>query len=381
MPIEKIELDGKEIFLVGTAHVSKKSRDEVKKIIEEEKPDVVAVELCKGRFHALKNKETWHETKISEVIKQGQTYLFLSSLIMSNIQRKLGKDLGIDPGAEMLAAVEAAEKSRAKLEFIDRDIQVTLQRAFNSMSLWEKAKILKSLLIDTLTADVDEEFVENLKNKEALDDAMDELARTAPSVKRILVDERDIHMAGMLQRAKGKKIVAVVGAGHIDGIKKWINEPISFTKVAAGPVKKKKKLKWTGFIIPVLLLGLLGYGFITKGLGTTLHMLMWWFLINGSLSALGAAIALGHPLSILTAFVAAPFTSVNPLLAAGWFAGYVEAKIRNPKVKDFKELNKLDSAKAFWKNGVTRILLVVALANLGSIIGTFVALPVVASFL
>jgi len=379
--VEKIEYNGKEIFLVGTAHVSKTSKKEVEDIIKKEKPDEVAVELCENRYHALKNKESWQDTEIKQVIKEGQTYLFLSSLILSNFQKKLGKELGIDPGAEMLAAVEAAEKSKTSLVFLDRDIQVTLKRAFSSMSLLEKARILKSLLIDTLTAEVDEAFVEKLKEKDVLADAMSELAKMAPGAKRVLVDERDVYMAGMLQKVKGKKIVAIVGAGHVEGIKRALPHRIEFTKLKEAPGKKKKKLKIGGLVIPALLLGLLVYGFTTKGLGTTLNMLLWWFLINGTLSALGAAVAFGHPLSILTAFVAAPFTSVNPLLAAGWFAGYVEAKIRNPKVKDFKNLNKLDSVKAYWKNQVTRILLVVALANLGSIIGTFIALPYVASLL
>ncbi len=380
MAVEKLEHNGKEVFLVGTAHVSKKSRDEVTDIIKTEKPDVVAIELCENRYHALKNKEAWQDTQIKDVIKQGQTYLFLSSLILSNIQRKIGKELGIDPGAEMLAAIETAEKSGAKLVFLDRDVQVTLKRAFNAMPLMEKLKVVKSLFFDTLTADVDEAFVENLKKEDVLADAMEELARTAPSVKRILVDERDVFMAGMLQRAEGKKIVAVVGAGHVEGIKRYIDKPITFSKLQTVP-RKRKKLKIGGLVIPALLLGLLIYGFVTKGIGTTLNMLMWWFLINGTLSAVGAAAAFGHPLSMLTAFVAAPFTSVNPLLAAGWFAGYVEAKIRNPKVKDFKSLNKLDSFKAYWKNRVTRVLLVVAFANLGSIVGTFIALPVVVSLL
>jgi pheromone shutdown-related protein TraB len=386
--VEKIEHNGKEIILVGTAHVSKKSRDEVAEIIKTEKPDIVAIELDANRYHALKNKESWQNTEIKQVIKDGQTYLFLSSLILSNIQKKIGKDLGIEPGAEMLSAIEAAEKYKSKLVFLDRDVQITLKRAFNSMSLIEKARVVKSLFFDTLSADIDEEFVEKLKEGEGLADAMEELARTAPSVKRILVDERDIYMAGMLQKIQGKKIVAVVGAGHVEGMKRALPHRIEFTKLVQGDRgagapgrRKKKKLKMTGLIIPALLLGLLVYGFATKGLGTTLNMLMWWFLINGTLSALGALIALGHPLSILTAFLAAPFTSVNPLLAAGWFAGYVEAKIRNPKVKDFKNLNKLDSVKAYWKNQVTRILLVVAFANLGSIIGTFIALPVVMSLL
>jgi|TARA_Y100000310_G_scaffold300031_1_gene335382 pheromone shutdown-related protein TraB len=380
LAVEKLEHNGKEVFLVGTAHVSKKSRDEVTDIIKTEKPDVVAIELCENRYHALKNKEAWQDTQIKDVIKQGQTYLFLSSLILSNIQRKIGKELGIDPGAEMLAAIETAEKSGAKLVFLDRDVQVTLKRAFNAMPLMEKLKVVKSLFFDTLTADVDEAFVENLKKEDVLADAMEELARTAPSVKRILVDERDVFMAGMLQRAEGKKIVAVVGAGHVEGIKRYIDKPITFSKLQTVP-RKRKKLKIGGLVIPALLLGLLIYGFVTKGIGTTLNMLMWWFLINGTLSAVGAAAAFGHPLSMLTAFVAAPFTSVNPLLAAGWFAGYVEAKIRNPKVKDFKSLNKLDSFKAYWKNRVTRVLLVVAFANLGSIVGTFIALPVVVSLL
>lgn len=383
MVVEKVKLGKKEVVLIGTAHISKNSVDLVRKTIEKEKPDVVAVELCAQRYETLKNKDKWKETKISEVIKQGKAYLFLANLILANFQKKLGEMLGIEPGSEMLVAIDSAIKVGSKVAFVDRNIQVTLRRALSLMTFKEKIKILVSLLMDTFGAEIDEELIEKLKEKDVLSEVMKELSTVVPSVKRVLIDERDLYIANKLQEIEGKKIVAVVGIGHLAGIKK--NLSVKKSKVDMKALEsvptKRFKVKYLGYIVPIIFAILLGYGFYAKGAGATIEMLWMWFLINGLLAAVGTALAFGHPLSVLTAFVAAPFTSLNPALAAGWFAGYVEAKVRNPKVKDFENLNKLSGIKEYWKNQITRILLVVVFANIGSSIGTFVALPYLLSLL
>ena len=380
--LRRVRAAGKDITLVGTAHVSKQSVELVKSTIEGEKPDAVAVELCDSRYKALKEHKKWQETDISTIIKEGKAYLFLANLILSNFQRKVGAEIGVKPGAEMLEAVKAAEKGGIKVVLADRDIQTTLKRAFALMSLREKFKIAVALISDTFAADIDEEVVEQLKDKDILTEVIEGLAKEAPGVKRVLIDERDSYIAQKILGTGGKKVVAVVGAGHVEGIAKRLGQKRGDTLKALESVPKKRSmLKYVKWVIPMLFAMLIGYGFYARGAGVSLEMLKWWFLINGTLSAIGTAAAFGHPASVIAAFLAAPFTSLNPMVAAGWVAGYVEAKVRKPRVKDFEGLNRLERFRDYWKNSVTRVLLVVVFANLGSTIGTVVALPYLMSLL
>lgn len=382
MVVERVKLNGREFVLVGTAHISKKSVQLVEDVINKEKPDTVAVELCRKRYEVLKKKDRWRETKISKIIKEGKAYLLLANLILANFQRKLGEKLGVEPGAEMLAAVDSARKNKARVEFVDRDIVITMKRAFNSMGFVEKFKILSSFFFDTFSSQVDEEMVEKLKDKNMISEAIETLASAAPSAKKVLIDERDSYIASKLLKSKGKKIVSVIGAGHLEGIKRNLRLGRLVNLKELESVKKKRfRLMYLAYIIPVLFAFLITYGFFARGFATGFEMLWYWFIINGTLSAIGVLLAFGHPLSIGTAFLAAPFTSLNPAIAAGWIAGYVEVKLRNPKVKDFENLNQLRRIRDYWENGVTRILLVVVFGNVGSTIGTFVALPYLASLL
>ncbi|MFH1424578.1 MAG: TraB/GumN family protein [archaeon] len=380
MSLEAVNIGKKEYLLVGTAHVSKQSVQDVKKIIDEEKPDVVAVELCERRYETLRDKDKWRDTELSTIIKEGRAHLFLANLILSNFQRKIGEKLGVEPGAEMLAAIESTEKIGSKVELIDRDIQVTMKRALSAMGFFEKLKLMGTLIFETFSAEIDEEAIEELKEKDVLEEAMGALAESAPGVKRVLIDERDEYLAGKLTGLEGKKILAVIGAGHLKGVKEKLGGNIDLKALENVP-KKISKLKLISYAVPVLLATMIIYGIVSKGLGTGLEMFMYWFLINGVLSAIGAAAAGGHPVSIASAFLAAPFTSLNPAIAAGWVAGYVEAKVRKPKVADFEDLNKMGRLRDWWKNRVTRTLLVVIFANLGSSIGTFAALPYLLSLL
>jgi pheromone shutdown-related protein TraB len=379
--VEKVRIGGKSVFLVGTAHVSPESVKLVRETIEKEKPDSVAVELCEQRYKVLKEGSKWAETKMADVLKEGKAHLFLANLILSNFQRKIGEELGVKPGAEMLEAVKVAEKKKIPVELVDRDIQITFKRALAKMGWWEKSRVSFSLFVDMFGGSVDEEVIEQLKGKDVMTEVIEELAKEAPSVKAVLIDERDIYIANKILKAPGKKVVAVVGAGHVAGLKKRLKQKTRNLKSLERAPKKKNGVRHLKWAVPVLFAVLVGYGLLTKGAGVTASMLLWWFLINGSLSAIGTALAFGHPASVLAAFLAAPLTSLNPLVAAGWVAGWVQARVKNPRVRDFEGLNKLNGFRDYWKNDVTRVLLVVIFANLGSTIGTVVALPYLLSLL
>ncbi|MFC2162966.1 TraB/GumN family protein [Candidatus Altiarchaeota archaeon] len=388
--ITEIMLDGRRITIVGTAHVSDVSVKQVQETIAKLKPDVVAIELCEHRFKAIKEEKKWDETEITEVIKAGKTYLFLVQVLMANFQRQIGDKVGVKPGSEMLAAIKAGEEAGAKIELIDRDITITLKRAMGLASLREKLKLLEGLFNDILFGeDINEEVVERLKEKDILSELMEELSVETPSIKKVLVDERDDFMALSIASIESDNIVAVVGAGHVPGmlarLKELEGQVIVKYKADINDLmqvrKKRSMISYVGYAIPLIFILIVAWGFMNHGGEVTFTMLKKWFIINGTLSALGAALALAHPLTILTAFLAAPFTSLNPAIAAGWVASLVEFKLRKPRVKDFKNLMKLDRMADYWKNRVTRILLVIVFANIGSSIGTFIALPYLASLL
>jgi len=370
------------IILVGTAHISKESVEEVKQAIEKYKPKIVAVELCKRRHEAITKKDQWESTPVNKLLKSNNAYLMLAQTFLSSIQRKLGKEYGVEPGSEMIAAMGEAKKHDLDVALVDRDITITLKRAWKKMGIREKFRLTWEFLKAILG--YDEEELEELDLKELMKEdvisaMMKEFGEIAPSVSTVLIHERDEYIAKkILDESKKGRVVAVVGAGHLNGVKKYLDEKdfdVDLKELEYVPKKRFSVLKAIGYSIPVLFVALIVYGFYTAGSGLVLEMFFYWFLINGVCSAIGAAIARGHPFTIMTAFVAAPITSLNPAIAAGWVAGYVEAKMRTPVVKDFKELSKLDSLREFWNNRVIRLLMVVALANVGSMIGTFVALP------
>jgi len=381
MELERVRLSEKEVLLLGTAHISTKSVEEVKEAIEKEMPDVVGVELDFNRLRQLKLGNRWQETNIGKIISSGQTYLFLFTLMLSNFQRSLGQKLGIKPGMEMVEAVRIAEEKNIPIMLLDRDINITLKRAMHKMKLTEKIKLLYSILLGFFSEnkiEITTSTIEGLKEKDVLNRLMQELAREMPSIKSILVDERDAYIARAIENSPGKKILAVVGAGHIEGIKRHFGEKIDIAAITTVP-KGTNYMKIIGYVIPAIFIVLIAALFYFKGGGVTLTAIAYWALATGTLAALGVIIARGHPLTVLASFLAAPVTTLHPLLAAGWVAGYVEAKMRNPKVKDFENLSNLNSLGDFTNNQVTRILLVVALANVGATLGVIIGIPLVAS--
>ncbi len=369
-----LNIDDKEIYLVGTAHVSSKSVEDVKRVIEEVQPDTVCVELCEQRYQSMINKKSWEKMDIFRVIKEHKTFFLLMQLFLSFFYQKVGKKLNIEPGKEMMVAVEKAAEVGAKIELVDRNVNITLKRAWRSLSFIKKIKLFFSIFMSLFTAEkITQEDVEKLKTKDFLNKALEEIGAKFPELKRVLVDERDIFLAQKIKKSSGTKIVAVVGAGHIPGIIKNLSKDHDLDPLLEVPPPSLtgKLIKW---FIPLLILLFIGLGFFKGGKEFTLNSIYIWIIANGTLSALGAALALAHPLTILSAFIAAPITSLNPAIAAGWIAGIVQAYIKKPTVKDLQDLPKdLSSFKGFWNNSFCKILLVVALSNLGSAIGTFVA--------
>ncbi|MFA5101650.1 MAG: TraB/GumN family protein [Candidatus Thermoplasmatota archaeon] len=373
------------IILIGTAHISEESVLEVRNAIETYKPDIVAVELCQRRYESITKKDKWENTPVSALIKSNNAYFMLAQTFLSSIQRRLGKEYGVEPGSEMIAAMQEAEKNHLPVALIDRDITVTLKRAWRMMGTREKFRVVWEFLKAMIG--YDEEELEELDLKElmkqdVISQMMEEFSVIAPSASKVLISERDQYIAQKIyEESKKGKVVAVVGAGHLNGIKKHLQDQKldgDLKEFEQIPKKRFSLLKIIEVIIPVIFFGVIGWIIYSTGLdpwNKIKDIFLVWFLVHGILAGIGVAIARGHPLSILTAFLAAPFTSLEPFFAPGWFAGLVEVKLRKPVIKDFQELGKIESVRDFLRNKVIRLLMVVALANLGSIIGTIIALP------
>ncbi len=380
--IHRLAQDGKEFILVGTAHVSRQSSELVEQVIAAEKPDTVCVELCSARFDAIKQKKKWQETDIVKVIREKQTFLLLSQLLMASFQKKIADKFGVKPGEEMLRAINQAEKTGAEIVLADRDIRITLLRTWRTMRFWNKIKLLPGILLSMLTSeDISEEDIEKLKLGDVLELAIETFGQKLPEIKIVLIDERDKYLADKIKNAPGSKIIAVVGAGHVPGILENIEK---FTDVSAlNELPPKSRLgKVFAWGIPAAVIGLIIAGFFYSGSLASLNMIKWWVVVNSVLAGLGAAVVLAHPATIAASVIAAPITSLNPMIAAGWVAGLTEATLRKPQVKDFIALREdITSIRGFWHNKITRILLLVAFVNIGSSIGTFVAIPLMMRYL
>jgi pheromone shutdown-related protein TraB len=366
--------DGREILLLGTAHVSKRSVADVARAVEELQPDTIAVELCEARYRNLTDREAWRRLDVFKVLREGKAPLLLSSLVMTSFQRRIAKELGVTPGAEMLEAIERAKEKDLPIELIDRDIQVTLRRTWSRLGWWSKLKLMAQLVGSLFVGqEIDEEMIEKLKEEEELAGLLEAMAAALPQVKSTLIDERDRYMAQRLRQTGGRRVLAVVGAGHLAGIAANLDAASDLAELERVPPRSWAP-RLVAWLIPLAIVALLVVGFLRGGLEESMTSVALWVLVNGTLAALGALAAFGHPLTIAAAFVAAPITSLNPLIAAGWVAGLVQAWIHRPTVSDLEDLPEdITTLKGFWGNSVSRILLVVVLANLGSMLGTFVA--------
>ena len=362
--------------ILGTAHVSSESVELVRSQIEEWGPDLVAVELCPSRMTALTKPDSLESEDLLKIIKEGRSAMILLQSALAAQQRRMGVTSGEKPGAELLAAVNAAESSGVPVEMIDRDVVVTLRRAWKKMGIIEKWRILNALLWEE---DDDEVSIDDvLGDSDLLSSMMEEAREIAPGAGEVLIDERDTFLAGRIQQIRGKgKILAVIGAGHLSGVAHNLGEPaIETTSRLAELGKEPPKSIWPRMLmaaIPILLLGAVGWMAYNGEMEELKQTAQTWLLLNALLAGLGVLIARGHPLSILVGAVASPITSLNPTLAAGWFAGYTQLKVASPTGKDAQDFLKLDDTSLFWKNRVGRVLLVTAMGNVGSMVGAWLA--------
>ena len=366
------------IKIIGTAHVSKESIDEVKEAIIINQPDVVAVELDMNRYQnmmAEKNGQEKPDVNIRDIIKGDKLSIFLVSMFLSYMQRKIGDDLGVKPGSEMIAAIETAEEIGAKVALIDRDISVTLKRALNEMSFIEKAKFVFGIITSFFSKDEIED-VESIKDGDTLTEVMEYFKEMSPKAYSVLVSERDAYMANMLQNIEGENVVVVVGAGHKKGITEYMEHPEKIPPIEELITIKKSRVpvgKLILFSIPVIFVLIFALALI-KGINIQTSLLNF-VLITGSFSFLGCILSGSKVYSAITAFIVAPLTTIHPLLAAGWFSGIVEAKVRHISMDDAVNITKTDSFRELWGNNLFRVLLVVVGTNIGASIGLFLTIP------
>lgn len=363
---------GRDIYLVGTAHVSAQSVQDVKETIEKVQPDSVCIELCPSRYQSLSEQDAWKKMDLFEVVRKGKALYLLGHLIMSGFYQKIGNQLGVKPGAEMMEGAKRAKEIGAEVVLIDRPVEITLKRLWRSLGFWGKIKAMTQLLAGFFSSDeIDQDTIEELKKPEQLENALSTFAESFPQGKEKVIDERDLYLAEKIKNAPGKKIVVVVGAGHIPGILKRIDQVISLKELEEVPPASKWPtfFKWA---FSALLVGLVVYGFFSGATEQSLHSVYLWVASHAVLAGVGTALAFGHPLAIFASTIAAPLTSLNPMVAAGWVAGLVQAWVKRPTVEDLENVpTSITSFKGFWLNPVTRVLLVVILANLGSSLGTF----------
>lgn len=368
----RIDYHGKEIILIPTAHVSQESAKLVRETIEEEKPDSICIELDEQRYKNLKNPDAWKNTNIIDIIKQKKVTLLIANLILSSYQKNIAKKLKTKPGQEMIEGMKASEEFGINLVLADRSIQTTFMRIWRKMGFFERIKLFFSLMSIDDDEDVSEEDLQKLIERDNLELAIEDMGKDYPQIAATLLHERDKYLAYNIKNAPGDKVIAILGAAHTPGVEEEVFKEQNIEELNKIPPKSLagKVIPW---LIPILIVVLIGLGF-KQSMNTGMAQIKSWFLFNSVLAALLTALCLPHPLSVLTAFVVAPFTSINPMLACGWFAGLVEASLKKPTVEDVNNIPEdIFSIKAWIHNKFLKALLVVILANIGSSIGTIIA--------
>ena len=371
-----VDID-ENLRLVGTAHISSTSVELVRHQIEEWRPDLVAVELCESRKASLLEPNALDNEDLLKILNEGKSHMILLQSALAAEQRRMGISSGEKPGAELLAAIEAADEADIPVELIDRDVLITLRRAWSKMGFFEKFRVLDALLWQD--DNEDEATVEEiLEDSDMLSKLMEEAREVAPAAGSVLIDERDAFLAGRIQQIRGRgRILAVVGAGHLTGIQENLSRPPMETAsgIAELNIEPSKSIwpKALMIAIPIFLLGAVTWMVYNGEMEELRQTAQTWLVLNAVLAGLGVMIARGHPLSILVGSIASPITSLNPTLAAGWFAGYTQLKIVAPTGKDARDFLLLDGLSVFWKNRVGRVLLVTMMGNFGSMVGAWLA--------
>ncbi|MDA3785625.1 MAG: TraB/GumN family protein [Deltaproteobacteria bacterium] len=370
-----IQLQERQIILVGTAHVSQKSVDLVQQVIAGERPDCVCVELDEKRYQSLSQKEQWQSLDIKQIIKQKQLSTLMINLTLASYQKKLGDQLGVVPGSELLEATRSAERFAIPVALCDRDVRVTLRRAWKKTSFFKKGYLLASLLASLFdSTKLSEEKLSELKESDALSELLAEMGEALPEIKQVLIDERDTFLSEKIKAASGQKIVAVVGAGHVAGLKKALLEDRSAQMEEINTIPSLSSAwKIVGWLIPALILGSIAYIGFAKGGQAAGANALYWILANGIPASIGALIGLAHPATILTAFVAAPITSLTPVIGAGYVCAFVQAMMRPPLVREFETvMTDMATLGGWWRNNLLKVFLAFLLPAVGSMIGTWI---------
>lgn len=381
-PVREITRDGVHYTLLGTAHVSRASVEAVKQMAGSGDFDAISVELCPARHQALTKQQQWKDMDLFRIIREKKAGLVMANLALGAYQRRIAEQFGIEPGAELKAAADAAETHDLPLQLIDRDLATTLKRSYHAVPWYKRMMMTAGLVMSTVSSDeIDEEQIEKLKEGDILESTFTEFAEQSPELYTALIAERDRFMAARLRQEnvdnEGQKVLVVIGAGHLDGLAKFLEsdqqDPKTEIETLSQLPPPRRWLKFIPWLIAIAVLSGFWIGFSrSPELGWQLVTI--WVVINGGLAALGALIARGHPVTVLSAMVAAPLTSLNPAVAAGMVTGLVESVLRKPKVSDLERLrDDATTLKGWFKNPATRILLVFFFSNLGSAIGTWVA--------
>lgn len=367
--------NGKTILLVGTAHISRQSTDLVQQIIEQERPDGVCIELDEKRYAALSRKNAWENLDLKQVIKTRQLATLLVNLVLATYQKKLGGQLGMMPGTELLTAAQTAQRFNIPIALCDRDVRVTLRRAWRATSLWKKGYLLAALVTSLFDrTELDEQKLTEMRSKDVLSELINELGAALPQTKAVLIDERDVYMAEKIKQTEGPRLVAVVGAGHVEGIKRVLQQDNRHRLDEISSVMPGGKLgKILGWSLPALILvTLLSIG-LRQGFDELTANALYWALAHGIPASLGAMLALAHPLTIFSAFAASPITSLTPVIGAGYVCAFIQVMVTPPVVGEFDRVSgDISTIKGWWQNRLLRIFLVFVFTTLGSALGTWI---------
>lgn len=373
--VSVLTVGDKTVILVGTAHVSQESVETVKLVIEQEHPDDVCVELDAKRFEAISHPNRWESLDLKEIIRKQQLSTLMVNLVLASFQKRLGDKLGVLPGMEMLEAIRMAEKHNVPVILGDRDVRVTMRRAWRNTPFWRKSLLVSSLMLSIFdTTEVSEDEIRNLKKQDVLSEMMKDLGKEVPTLKVALIDERDRYLAKKIVEAPGKRTVAVVGAGHVAGIRKTIEQQVPVDLEELNYIPPVSPIwKMVGWSIPLLIVGSIAWIGWQKGADAAGDNALFWILANGIPSGIGGILAMAHPLTILTAFASAPFTSLTPVIGVGYVTAFVQAYLQPPIVKDFQTVAEdIAIPGKWWKSRLLRVFLAFLLPTIGSIIGTWV---------
>jgi pheromone shutdown-related protein TraB len=381
-PLVSVAITGGQVTILGTAHVSRASADMVKQLLETGDYDAVAVELCPSRYSAIVDPDALARMDLFQVFREGKATMVVASLALGAYQQRLAEQFGIKPGEEMRVAIQFARQAGLPVLLIDREVGVTLKRVYRNVPWWRRLTLISGLLMSVISREkVSEDEIERLKEGDILETTFAQFAERAHDLFQPLIDERDRYMAARILeeigRAQYSHILAVVGAGHLQGIQNYLVQEVSSIETLITELDQIPPAGRTLKLVPWLIIGLILTGFIigfSRSTDLGLRLVSDWVIINGGLSALGAFLAGGHILTIIAAFIAAPLTSLNPTIGAGMVTAAVEGYLRKPKVGDFSKLRQDTIHLKGWRqNSVARTLLVFILSTVGSIAGTYLA--------